>query len=45
MTALLFSMGAEIKYTEYVGVGHNSWDYAYKEKNLLPWLLSHRRRG
>jgi len=45
MAVLLFSMGAEIKYTEYAGVGHDSWDFAYKEGGLLPWLLSHRRRG
>jgi len=49
MVALLFSMKAgkkdsDLKYTEYPGVGHNSWDYAYKEAGLLPWFLSHRRR-
>ena len=49
MVALLFALKAgakdsgDLKYTEYPGVGHNSWDYAYKEAGLLPWLLSHRR--
>lgn len=49
MVALLFSLKAgakdsgDLKYTEYAGVGHNSWDYAYKEAGLLPWFLSHRR--
>lgn len=48
MVALLFSLKAagkdsDLKYTEYPGVGHNSWDYAYKEAGLLPWFLSHRR--
>ena len=27
-------------YTEYPGAGHNSWDKAYSEPNLIPWLLS-----
>jgi len=49
MVALLYSLGADVKkgdlkYSEYPGVGHNSWDYAYKEKDLLPWLLSHKLR-
>jgi len=50
MAALLFSLKAglkdsgDLKYTEYPGVGHNSWDYAYKEPGLLPWFLSHKRR-
>lgn len=44
MVALLFSLKAEVKYTEYPGVGHSSWDYAYKEPGLLPWFLSHHRR-
>ena len=42
MVALLFMLGGDIKYTEYPGVGHNSWDYAYKEPGLLPWMLSHK---
>ena len=29
-----------VKYTEYPGVGHNSWDKAYAEPGLMPWLLS-----
>lgn len=28
-----------IKYTEYKGVGHDSWVKAYKEKDLLDWLF------
>jgi predicted peptidase len=30
----------EVIYTEYSGVAHNSWDKAYAEPNLIPWLLS-----
>jgi len=33
---------ADVKYTEYEGVGH-SWDRAYTEPDLVPWLLSHPR--
>ena len=43
MVALLLSQKADVRYTEYPGVGHNSWDYAYKETGLLPWFLSHKR--
>lgn len=35
--------GGNVRYTEYPGVGHNSWDRAYSEKDLIPWLLSQRR--
>jgi hypothetical protein len=30
----------EVIYTEYPGIGHDSWDTAYVEPNLMPWLLS-----
>ncbi|MFO0826317.1 MAG: alpha/beta hydrolase-fold protein, partial [Gemmataceae bacterium] len=32
------------KYTEYPGVGHNSWDMAYAEKDLFPWLLEQKKK-
>lgn len=38
--AALRALGADTKYTEYAGVGHNSWDNAFKEKVLIPWALS-----
>jgi hypothetical protein len=31
------------RYTEYPGVNHNSWDAAFAEAELMPWLLSKRR--
>jgi len=31
--------GGMPKYTEYPGVGHNSWDAAYGTKELYDWLL------
>jgi predicted peptidase len=44
MVAALRNAGAPIRYTEYAGVGHNSWDRAYAEPELMPWLLAQRRR-
>jgi predicted peptidase len=35
--------GGNSRYTEYPGVGHNSWDRAYAEAELLSWLFSHKR--
>lgn len=31
---------AEVIYTEYPGVGHNSWEKAYAEPDLMSWLLT-----
>jgi predicted peptidase len=33
--------GGKPKYTEYPGVGHNSWDKAYGTDELYTWFLSH----
>lgn len=38
--ATLQQQGAPVQYTEYEGVGHNSWDNAFAEPRLLPWLLA-----
>jgi len=35
--------GAQPGYTEYRGVGHNSWDRAYNDHELLDWMLAQRR--
>ncbi|MBN2024991.1 MAG: prolyl oligopeptidase family serine peptidase [Pirellulales bacterium] len=35
--------GGKPKYTEYPGVGHDSWTSAFAEPELLPWLLKQRR--
>jgi len=43
MFQTLKTSGFDVKYTEYEGVGHDSWDKAYAEPDLAPWLLSHRR--
>jgi predicted peptidase len=42
MMKALEAAGAKPKYTEYPGVGHNSWDKAYATKELYDWLLEHK---
>lgn len=34
--------GGDPKYSEYPGVGHNSWDKAYNEVEFPKWLFSHK---
>lgn len=36
----LESAGANVRYTELAGVGHNSWDAAYQESALLEWMIT-----
>jgi predicted peptidase len=43
MAAALKKVGNRVKYTEYEGVGHNSWDRAYSDPGLFGWMLSKRR--
>jgi predicted peptidase len=40
MNEAMKQVGAEVHYTEYPGVGHSSWDKAYDEPQLFPWLFS-----
>ena len=40
MNEAMKALGGEVHYTEYPGVGHNSWEKAYAEPELLPWMLS-----
>jgi predicted peptidase len=40
MAAAMKALGGEVKYTEYPGVGHNSWEKAYAEPELFTWMLS-----
>jgi predicted peptidase len=42
MNDALKALGGNVKYTEYPGLPHNSWDNAYGEPEFMPWLLSHR---
>jgi predicted peptidase len=43
MIAAIKKAGGDPKYTEYPGVGHNSYVNAFKEPDLLPWLFSQKR--
>jgi len=40
MAEALKKIGADVKLTLYPEANHNSWDAAFAEKDLLPWLLS-----
>ena len=43
MIAAIRSAGGQPKYTEYPGVGHNSYVKAFEEPELFPWLFSQKR--
>ena len=43
MVEALKKAGVKVKYTEYPGVGHNSWDNTFAEPGLLDWILSQQR--
>ncbi|MDL1878506.1 phospholipase [Cytophagia bacterium CHB2] len=45
MNAALRALGGKVKYTEYPGVGHNSWDSAYAEPEFWSWLWAQRRKS
>lgn len=36
--------GAEVKLTLYPNENHNSWDAAFAEKDLMPWLFSYHKK-
>jgi predicted peptidase len=40
----LSKLNADIKYSEYPGVHHNSWINAFAEKDLLTWLFSRSKK-
>jgi predicted peptidase len=41
MVKQLRALKADVHYTEYPGVAHNSWDRAYAEPELPVWLFKH----
>jgi predicted peptidase len=45
MIDALRKAGAHPKYTEYPGVGHNSYVNAFQEPELLPWLFKQKRNS
>jgi predicted peptidase len=44
MIEALKKAGGQPRYTEYPGVGHNSWDRAYGNPELYTWMLSHKAK-
>lgn len=44
MAEELRKLGGSVGYTEYPGVGHNSWDLAYTEPYLPTWLFSQKKK-
>ena len=45
MAAAVAKAGGTGRYTEYLGMGHNSWDTAYNDPGLWGWLLAQRLAG
>lgn len=43
MYQAMLHAGADVRYTEYPGVGHDAWTRAYAEAELPQWLLSRKR--
>jgi len=43
LTAAVTKAGGTAKYTEYPGVGHDSWSKAYEETSLWQWIFSQRK--
>ncbi len=39
MVSALRAFGGRPKFTEYRGIGHNSWDRAYNDPRLVAWML------
>lgn len=40
MVTAMKQQGINVKYSVYKGVTHNSWDNAFAEPDLLPWIFS-----
>jgi predicted peptidase len=43
MAEALKTAGANVKYTEYPGVKHDSWKKTFQEPQLLPWLFNQKK--
>jgi predicted peptidase len=43
LTAAITKAGGTAKYTEYPGVGHDSWTKAYDDSELWKWLFAQRK--
>jgi predicted peptidase len=43
MVEAVRAAGGRVQYTEYAGVGHDSWTPAYRDAATLAWLFDQRR--
>lgn len=43
VAAMMKQLGGVFRYTELPGVGHDSWQGAFADPGLMPWLLAQRR--
>lgn len=43
MIAAMEAAGGAPRYTEYAGVGHDSWTPAYRDPAVLDWLFAQRK--
>jgi len=41
----LLDVGVRVEYTEYPGVRHNAWEYAYRDGGIFQWFAQFRRVG
>lgn len=44
MVAKLKSMGYNVRFTRYAGVGHDSWVKAYNTEELYEWFIQQKRK-
>jgi predicted peptidase len=45
MVEAIKAAGGGVRYSEYEGVGHNSWDMAYGEAEIFPWMLGQKLKA
>lgn len=45
MVEALKAAHGNVRYNEYEGVGHNSWDKAYSEPEIFSWMLSQKLKA
>ena len=44
INAALKAAGADVRYTEYPGVGHNAWDWDYEQPPMITWMLKQAKK-
>ena len=44
MVEAIKAAGGRVRYSEYEGVGHNSWDKAYGEPEFFTWMLAQKSK-